>query len=215
MANCLTSWTRRGSHYHNAPVSKTKAATGMHTDSSDARYNPDLVCFALPAAWVAGRTVSTGQCCGVVGPPSQKSTRRLKPSPESLGPGMWSPPGWRTGLPLRPMPSLSLPRMSTAWCSATCGFGQNAPWTNWGSLCPPGPDPLVRFHRRRHGRKCPEVQPQAGRHAAGNNRTMVHGREAFEDLPGCCPPVPGARLGGRIFGFSAQSFALAGLKPEL
>lgn len=27
----------------NAPVSKTKAATGMHTDSSDARYNPDLV----------------------------------------------------------------------------------------------------------------------------------------------------------------------------
>ena len=27
----------------NAPISKTKAATGMHTDSSDARYNPCLL----------------------------------------------------------------------------------------------------------------------------------------------------------------------------
>ena len=171
----------------NAPVSKTKAATGMHTDSSDAGYNPDLVALlCLQPGASGGRSLLAD---------ARALFERLqKAHPELISVARTS---WPRDVVTPGLTSCN----ATIENNAIPVFSEDAHglvfrymryWTEraMAKLNRDVPADLTRlfdFIDADMDQNAVRFQLRRGDMLVANNRTMVHGREAFENAAGFAP----------------------------
>jgi len=171
----------------NAPVSKTKAATGMHTDSSDAGYNPDLVALlCLQPGASGGRSLLADaqalfdRLC--VAHPELVSVARTPWPRDVVTPGLTSCS--------KAIEDNAIPVFSEDAHGLI--FRYMRFWTEraMAKLDRAVPEELTRlfdFIDADMDRHAIRFQLRRGDMLVANNRTMVHGREAFENAAGCAP----------------------------
>jgi len=168
----------------NAPVSKTKAATGMHTDSSDARYNPDLVSLlCLQPGSVGGQSLLANahdllHRLRKAHPELELVARQAFPR-DVVTPGLAQD---HDAIRANAIPVFSSDehglvfRYMRYWTErAIAKLGEEVPaelTALFDFIDADMAEHALRFSLRR------------GDMLIANNRTVVHGREAFEDLPG-------------------------------
>ena len=168
----------------NAPISKTKAATGMHTDSSDARYNPDLVALlCLQQGSLGGQSLLANAVDLLA------RLRAVHPELEALA---------RTAFPRDVVTPGLQDHKAAIEANAIPVFAEDEHglvfrymryWTEraMAKLNREVPAELTRlfdFIDADMVQHALRFSLQRGDILIANNRTVVHGREAFEDLPG-------------------------------
>ena len=168
----------------NAPISKTKAATGMHTDSSDARYNPDLVALlCLQQGSLGGQSLLANAVDLLA------RLRAVHPELEALA---------RTAFPRDVVTPGLQDHKAAIEANAIPVFAEDEHglvfrymryWTEraMAKLNREVPAELTRlfdFIDADMAQHALRFSLKRGDMLIANNRTMVHGREAFEDLPG-------------------------------
>lgn len=168
----------------NAPVSKTKAATGMHTDSSDARYNPDLVSLlCLQPGSIGGQSL-LADARGLLNrlraehPELEAVARRPWPR-DVVTPGLTD---HRAAIAANAIPIFHEDRHGLV-------FRYMRYWTEraiqkLGRDVPSELKALFDFIDADMAAHALRFNLRRGEMLIANNRTVVHGREAFEDLPG-------------------------------
>lgn len=168
----------------NAPVSKTKAATGMHTDSSDARYNPDLVCLLCLQPGSKGGQSLLANAYDLL-----ERLRAERPELERVA---------RQALPRDVVTPGLAQNLSAIEANAIPVFAADEHglvfrymryWTEramakLGRAVPKEVTALFDFIDEDMAAHALRFSLNRGDMLLVNNRTVVHGREAFEDLPG-------------------------------
>ncbi len=168
----------------NAPVSKTKAATGMHTDSSDARYNPDLVALLCLKPGASGGQSILASAEDLLArlrqshPELEPIARRPFPR-EVVTPGLQD---HRAAIEANAIPVFAEDEYGLV-------FRYMRYWTEraMAKLEMEVPADLTRlfdFIDADTAEHALRFSLQRGDMLIAHNRTVVHGREAFEDLPG-------------------------------
>ena len=168
----------------NAPVSKTKAATGMHTDSSDARYNPDLVALLCLQPGSRG-----GQSLLASASELLARLRKSHPTLEAVARMPWPRDVVTPGLAqdLSAIEANAIPVFSGTGNGLE--FRYMRYWTEraMDKLGQPVPANLTRlfdFIDADLDKNALRFNLKRGDMLLVNNRLMVHGRAAFEDQPG-------------------------------
>ena len=171
----------------NAPVSKTKAATGMHTDSSDSGYNPDLVALlCLQPGASGGRSLLAdsqalfARLCAAH--PELVSVARTPWPRDVVTPGLTS---CNNAIEDNAIPVFAEDAHGLV-------FRYMRYWTEraMAKLDRPVPEELTRlfdFIDADMDKYAVRFQLRRGDMLVANNRTMVHGREAFENAAGFAP----------------------------
>ena len=171
----------------NAPVSKTKAATGMHTDSSDARYNPDLVALLCLQPGASGGRSMLADARGMLA-----RLRQAHPELEEVARTAWPRDVVTPGLQNcdKAIENNAIPVFSEDAHGLV--FRYMRYWTEraMDKLHRPIPAELSRLFDFIDGdmdQHAVRFQLRRGDMLIANNRTMVHGREAFEHAEGFAP----------------------------
>jgi hypothetical protein len=171
----------------NAPVSKTKAATGMHTDSSDANYNPDLVALLCLQPGSRGGASLLANAMELL-----DRLRDVAPHLESVARTPWARDVVTPGLASSraAIKANTIPIFSDDACGPV--FRYMRYWTERalskiGRAIPSELTALFNFIDTDMKQHALRFQLKRGEMLIANNRTVVHGREAFEDLPNAAP----------------------------
>ena len=168
----------------NAPISKTKAATGMHTDSSDARYNPHLIALlCLQPGSVGGQSLLANAVDLLarlrVAHPELEAVARESFPRDVVTPGLQD---HKAAIEANAIPVFAEDEHGFV-------FRYMRYWTEraMAKLNREVPAELTRlfdFIDADMAQHALRFSLKRGDMLIANNRTMVHGREAFEDLPG-------------------------------
>ncbi len=171
----------------NAPISKTKAATGMHTDSSDAKYNPDLVSLLCLQPGASGGQSLLAHAEGLL-----ERLRQQRPDLEPFA---------REAFP-RDVVTPGLAQDTSAIAANAIPvfaddehgmvFRYMRYWTEramakLGRAVPSELTELFDFIDADMADNALRFSLKRGDMLIANNRTVVHGRVAFENLPGAAP----------------------------
>ena len=171
----------------NAPVSKTKAATGMHTDSSDAGYNPDLVALLCLQPGASGGRSLLADAQALF-----DRLRQAHPELVSVARTAWPRDVVTPGLTScnKAIEDNAIPVFSEDDHGLI--FRYMRYWTEraMAKLDRTVPEELTRlfdFIDADMDEHALRFQLRRGDMLVANNRTMVHGREAFENAAGFAP----------------------------
>jgi len=171
----------------NAPVSKTKSATGMHTDSSDARYNPDLVALLCLQPGSSGGRSLLADATDLM-----TRLRQSHPELETVARKAWPRDVVTPGLMNheKAIENNAIPVFAEDRHGLV--FRYMRYWTEraMAKLDRPVPAELTRlfdFIDKDMAGHAIRFQLRRGDMLIANNRTVVHGREAFENVPGMAP----------------------------
>lgn len=167
----------------NAPVSKTRAATGMHTDSSDATYNPDLVALLCLQPGARGGQSLLASATDVL-----ERLRKRHPGLESVARMPWPRDVVTPGL------AQNVSAIEANAIPIFAGEGEDLVfrymryWTEraMDKIGQPIPKNLTRlfdFIDEDMAANALKFSLKRGDMLLVNNRLVVHGREAFEDQP--------------------------------
>lgn len=171
----------------NAPVSKTRAATGLHTDSSDAGYNPDLVALLCLQQGAAGGRSLLANAEEMMGRLRLKHPE-LEPIARKAWPRDVVTPG-RQGhvsvIQSNAIPVLAEDEHGTVF--RYMRFWTERALHKLGRRVPKELTELFDFMDQDMATNALSFQMKRGDMLLANNRIMVHGREAFEDRPGTAP----------------------------
>ncbi len=168
----------------NAPISKTKAATGMHTDSSDAAYNPDLVCLLCLQPGSKG-----GQSLLASANDLLHRLRKTHPELEAVARKAWPrdvvTPGLKQNhdaIAANAIPVFDQDEHGLVF--RYMRFWTERAMAKLGRDVPSELTQLFDFIDADMDRNALKFKMKRGDMLVANNRTVVHGRAAFEDLPG-------------------------------
>jgi hypothetical protein len=168
----------------NAPVSKTRAATGMHTDSSDTNYNPDLVALLCIHQGASG-----GKSLLANASDTLDRLRLCHPELEAVGRTAWPRDVVTPGVQghLSAIQANAIPVFSEG--ERGLEFRYMRYWTEramkkLGRSVPSELTALFDFLDQDMATHAFGFQLKRGDMLLANNRWMVHGREAFEDQEG-------------------------------
>ena len=165
MASCLTSWI---ADWITPPQRPGFQNQGGHRDAHRQQRRPTTPTWWLCCACSLGRRGGKSLLAmrRIVG-----RVRRSPPQLEAVARKAWPRDVVTPGLAHEPAAIEAnaipvLPRMMHGWCSATCGFGQNAPWQTGAAMCPPT-DPASFDFIDADMAKMPCGSTSKGRHALG------------------------------------------------
>ena len=166
-----------------APVSKTKAATGMHTDSSDAQYNPDLVALLCLQPGARG-----GQSLLASAADLLERLRKHHPGLETVARMPWPRDVVTPGLAqnLSAIEANAIPVFEGEGDGLV--FRYMRYWTERamdkiGRPVPENLTLLFDFIDQDMADNALRFSLKRGDMLLVNNRLVVHGRDAFEDAP--------------------------------
>ena len=168
----------------NAPVSKTRAATGMHTDSSDATYNPDVVALlCLQPGSVGGQSL-LADAEGLLA-----RMRESSPALESVARKAWPRDVVTPGLAHQQasIEANSIPVIAEddhGLVFRYMRFWTERAMVKLGREVPKELTSLLDFIDADMAKNAVRFDLKRGQMLLANNRKMVHGREAFEDVTG-------------------------------
>lgn len=168
----------------NAPISKTKAATGMHTDSSDARYNPDLVALlCLQPGSVGGQSL-IAHAADLLARlrqehPGLETVARQAFPRDVVTPGLQD---HHAAIEANAIPVFADDAHGLVF--RYMRYWTERAMTKLGREIPEELTRLFDFIDADMARHALRFSLGRGDMLIANNRTVVHGREAFEDLPG-------------------------------
>ena len=168
----------------NAPISKTKAATGMHTDSSDARYNPDLVALLCVQPGSLGGQSLLANAADLLAR-LRRTHPELEPIARQAFPRDVVTPGLhdhRTAIAANTIPVFAEDEHGLVF--RYMRFWTERAMAKLGLDVPAELTQLFDFIDADMAEHALRFNLQRGDMLIAHNRTMVHGREAFEDLPG-------------------------------